>query len=316
MTKVFKCSTSKIPKFYLVDTPGFDDSKKTDTDILREVADWLSRAYQNRLKLSGIIYLHRISDVRVGGSGVKNLRMFRELCGETGMSCVALVTTFWQGEDRATGDRREAQLKNSSTFWSTIITKGGKVFRHDQGLTSGERIIQYLVDRNQKVVLEIQKDMVDRGKTLEETGAGNVVQEELNKLKAEHARELQRIRSEWKEALAKKDKEWQSEISAYKAEIEQKMRDDEEQRERLRANDEALRQQMEAEHERERQNFREEMQVTQSRIADYEAQIREAQYTSGVDPAIVKELEIELERQRQQTLYWEKEKSRPLCVVM
>jgi hypothetical protein len=313
VTIVYKCSTSKIPLFYLVDTPGFDDSKKTDTDILREVADWLSRAYQNRIKLSGIIYLHRISDVRVGGSGVKNLRMFRELCGETGMASVALVTTFWQGEDKATGDRREAQLKTSSTFWSQIIAKGGKVFRHDQGVQSGERIISYLVNRKEKVVLEIQKDMVDRGKTLEETGAGNIVQEELNKLKAEHARELNRIREEWKEALDKKDKEWQKEITAYKAEIEKKMRDDEIQREKLRADDAALRQQIDDEREEERQKFREEMRRSQKKIEKYKATIRKARQP---DPSVVMELELELERERQRTAYFQKEAARPHCLVM
>jgi Skp family chaperone for outer membrane proteins len=228
------------------------------------------------------------------------------------MASVALVTTFWQGEDKATGDRREAQLKASSTFWSQIIAKGGKVFRYDQGVQSGERIISYLVDRKEKVVLEIQKDMVDRGKTLEETGAGNIVQEELNKLKAEHARELNRIREEWKEALDKKDREWQREITAYKAEIEKKMRDDEIQREKLRADDATLRQQIEDEREEERQAFREEMRQSQQRIAEYEATIR-ARYP---DPAVVTELELELERQKQRTAYFEKEASRPLCLVM
>lgn len=309
VTTVFKCSTPKIPVFYLVDTPGFDDSKKTDTDILREVASWLSMAYENRIKLSGIIYLHRISDVRVGGSGVKNLRMFRELCGEAGMGGVALVTTFWQGEDKATGDRRENQLKTSSTFWSQIIAKGGKVFRHDQGVESGERIINYLVNRKQKMVLEIQREMVDDGKTLEHTGAGNVVQEELNKLRAEHARELARIRDEWKEALAKKDKEWQKEIQAYKAEVEQKMRDDEVQREKLRADDAALREQIESEREAERAAFRQEMLENQRRIEE----LQNARYP---DEDTVAQLQELLERQRAATVYWEKQASKPRCVVM
>ncbi|KAE9368406.1 hypothetical protein N431DRAFT_560827 [Stipitochalara longipes BDJ] len=316
VTTVFKCSTPKIPCFYLVDTPGFDDSKKSDTDILGEVADWLSRAYHDHIKLSGIIYLHRISDVRVGGSGVKNLRMFRELCGENGhnaMACVALVTTFWGGESKETGDRREYQLKTSSSFWSQIIAKGGKVFRHDQGVLSGERIISYLVGRKETMTLEIQRDMVDRGKKLEDTGAGRVVQEELNKLKAEHARELERIRNEWKEALDTKDEEWQKEIKAYKAEIEQKMREDEIQREKLRADDAALRQQIEEEREEETRAFLEEMRENERRIKEYQAAIEKSQ---RLDQEVMQDLKKELERQKELTIQYRREAGRLKCIVM
>ena len=77
--EVHPCSLPGGRKFFLVDTPGYDDTYKSDTDILREIADWLGQVYQNRIKLTGIVYLHRISDVRIGGSGMKNLRMFRKL---------------------------------------------------------------------------------------------------------------------------------------------------------------------------------------------------------------------------------------------
>lgn len=316
VTKVFQCSTPKIPCFYLVDTPGFDDSKKSDTDILAEVADWLSQAYHNNIKLSGIIYLHRISDVRVGGSGVKNLRMFRQLCGENGqnsMACVALVTTFWGGESKEKEYARERQLQTSSTFWSQIIAKGGKVFRHDQGLLSGETIISYLVGRKERMTLEIQRDMVDRGKTLENTGAGRVVQEELNKLKAEHARELKRIRDDWKEALDKKDKEWQKEIQAYKAEIEQKMRNDEIQRAKLREDEAALRQRIEEEREAERQNFLEEMRKNKRRIREYQATIAKSQ---KLDQEVMRYLREGMDRQKELIAQYRREARQSKCVVM
>lgn len=316
VTTVFKCSTPKIPCFYLVDTPGFDDSKKSDTDVLGEVADWLSRAYHNHIKLSGIIYLHRISDVRVGGSGVKNLRIFRELCGENGqsaMACVALVTTFWGGESKENGDRREQQLKTSSSFWSQIIAKGGKVFRHDQGVLSGQRIISYLVGRKERMTLEIQRDMVDRGKKLEDTGAGRVVQEELNRLKAEHARELKRIQDEWKEALNTKDEEWQKEIKAYKAEIEQKMREDKIQREKLRANDAALRLQIEEEREEERREFMQAMRENEKRIKEYQATIDKSQ---RLDQEVVQDLKKELSRQKDLTAQYRREARESKCIVM
>ena len=84
-----------VPQFYLIDTPGFDDTHKTDTQVLREITNWLSTAYTADLKLTGIIYLHRILDVKMGGSAMKNLRMFKKLRGDDSLGSVVLATTFW-----------------------------------------------------------------------------------------------------------------------------------------------------------------------------------------------------------------------------
>lgn len=318
---MFRCSIPEIPCFYLVDTPGFDDSKRSDTDILGEVANWLSVAYRNKVKLSGIVYLHRISDVRVGGSGVKNLRMFRKLCGETGpkaMTCVALVTTFWDQIEKNVGEEREKQLTTSTTFWSHIISKGGKVFRNDIRLEKGavyaaKNSILCLAGRREKMVLEIQKDMVDRGKTLQETGAGRIVQEELNKLKAEHKRELERIRSEWKEALEDQDEEWQKEIQAYKAEIKQKMREDKTQRERLQQSEAALRQKIDEEMNAEREKYNKEMQETRRKIKEYELSIKT---THQQDQKVFRLLYEEIEREKKLAEKYRASARGMYCMVM
>lgn len=69
--------------------------------------------------LSGIIYLHRISDIRMSGSSTKSLRMFRKLCGTENMSKVSLVTTMWDKVTPEEGARRERQLDGPDGFWST-----------------------------------------------------------------------------------------------------------------------------------------------------------------------------------------------------
>jgi len=61
----------------LVDTPGFDDTHRSDTEILRMIAVYLSTVYENGKKLAGVIYFHRISDFRVGGISRRNFKMFR-----------------------------------------------------------------------------------------------------------------------------------------------------------------------------------------------------------------------------------------------
>jgi len=62
--------------------PGFDDTSRSDTDVLKDVAFFLSQTYKHTVRLAGIIYLHRITDMRMAGSSLRNLTMFKKLCGD------------------------------------------------------------------------------------------------------------------------------------------------------------------------------------------------------------------------------------------
>lgn len=181
---IHECVSKTDKRLFLIDTPGFDDTHKSDTDILREVADWLQRAYQNRILLSGIIYLHRITDVRMGGSAMKNLRMFKKLCGDNGLANVVLATTMWSsGVDEKTAVYREEQLRTQPDFWAKMVEKGSKIFRHDRGAASATEIVDYLISRKQTVVLDIQRELVDERKTLQDTAAGAEIQAEIERLR-------------------------------------------------------------------------------------------------------------------------------------
>ncbi|TEB32291.1 hypothetical protein FA13DRAFT_1791091, partial [Coprinellus micaceus] len=52
-------------KVVLVDTPGFDDTTKTDSDVLKLIAQFLTSSYQSGHKLTGLLFFHRISDFRM-----------------------------------------------------------------------------------------------------------------------------------------------------------------------------------------------------------------------------------------------------------
>jgi hypothetical protein len=241
---IFKCSTAKVPEFYLVDTPGFDDTIKSDTEILMDVAGWLNKAYKAEIPLTGIIYLHRINDVRVGGTGMKNLRTFKKLCGPEFLSKVVLATTFWTAVSQATGNAREDQLKTKDEFWGAMIKNGSKVFRHDRREESAAQIVEYLVSLRsidgQVPPLAIQKQMVEEGKTLDETGAGMEVESQLIAQKKMYEQKLANMRDELKEALAAHDKEWQKELKEQKDEIEKKMKKARTDQQTLKADNEAL----------------------------------------------------------------------------
>ena len=101
---------------FLIDTPGFDDTNRSDAMVLSDVADWLNRSFQAGIKVSGIIYLHRITDNRVGGSAAKNLVIFKKILGPARYGCMVITTTHWDSVSAAIGERRERELKENTWF--------------------------------------------------------------------------------------------------------------------------------------------------------------------------------------------------------
>jgi hypothetical protein len=246
-------------KIFLIDTPGFDDSYRSDTEILGEIADWLAQTYQFKIRLTGLIYLHRIIDIRVGGSGMKNLRMFRKVCGERGLASVVLATTMWSLCPEADAARREEQLVQKDDLWKHLVGRGARIFRQDRGVESGQKILDYLINLGQPVTLEIQREMVDQNKTLAETAAGLEVQEELEKLKKKHDEEMREIRQDMDEALREKDEERQRELREYQSQIDDQMRAAAQQAKKLEMSREGLRREMKEQHQREIGQLREEI---------------------------------------------------------
>ncbi|KAH7133896.1 hypothetical protein EDB81DRAFT_695608, partial [Dactylonectria macrodidyma] len=297
-------------RFFLIDTPGFDDSTRSDTDVLRELADWLSRSYQANIKLAGIIYLHRIGDPRMGGAAMKNLRMFRKLCGDQGLSSVVLATTFWSRNPTLDEIRREKELISRDDFWGAMIRKGSTLFRQDDGTTSATKIIQFIFSQRSRFTLEIQEEMA-HGKTLDQTSAGLEVQAEMDMLRAMHEKELKTLRVEMEEARKKNDLETQREIAGVRAEVEKKMKEEEAKREALRVGMEELQRQREDELREERQRMWErekehsnamweskmEMERLKNR-GEYELKLIEANHQAALKDAELRRYQLEEEERR------------------
>jgi len=196
----------------LIDTPGFDDTNRSDTDILKDIAFFLSTIYTKKVKLAGIIYLHRITDVRMTGSSYKNLQMLEKLCGDSALSKVVLASTMWNllgrpGSDHTleVGEQREAMLKGK--FWGSMESKGSLVTRHYGDAASGQAIASRLLSNESAVVLDIQREMVDEGLSLDRTAAGMFLQSDHLKLRQKYERELLDAQEALEDALKEKDSE-------------------------------------------------------------------------------------------------------------
>ncbi|KAE8142021.1 P-loop containing nucleoside triphosphate hydrolase protein [Aspergillus pseudotamarii] len=235
-------------RIFLIDTPGFDDTTRSDTDVLVEIADWLRFSYNENIKLAGIIYLHRIKDVRMGGASIRNLMMFKKLCGEKCLNGVVLATTMWNNPPTEKEVKRESQLKSERKFWGEMIGHGSQVFRQDDGITSATEIIRYILSRPQNVTLRIQEEMAS-GKSLGETAAGKEVQAEVERLRARYERQLNELRKEMKEAERRQDLNHKKEIEAVRAELEEELKSSKQQQSILRMDIDELQRERDAMHQ-------------------------------------------------------------------
>jgi hypothetical protein len=209
----------------LIDTPGFNDTLRGETEVLRDIADWLDITYRNppKIKLSGIIYMQTLSDRRMYGSSLRNLKMFRELCGEEPLKNVVLTTTGW-GSSKKAGEldkaiAHEVQLRTDADFWAPLLKRGAKTARFEDTRASALEIIDSIVE-NTPTVLKIQRELVDEHMDLIDTGAGATVNEEIKKLEEKYKKELESMQEDMAKALKCKDEEWQLALSEAKSSIE------------------------------------------------------------------------------------------------
>ncbi|KAN0097943.1 hypothetical protein V8E55_002389, partial [Tylopilus felleus] len=215
----------------LIDTPGFDDSREgvTDTDILEKIVRFLEPEEGERRKLNGIIYMHRISDPRVGGVSRKNLRMFHSLCGDANLKNVRIVTTNWSRVDKEEGDHREEALRIGA-FKSLLDAKAG-MCRHLNTMESARAIMSELIPLK-SVTMQIQKEL-EAGMTLGNTSAGTVLTAEMQEMQKKHNKELAGLKREMEDAAKANDLALRAELAEERRTLEHKMARAEEDRERL-----------------------------------------------------------------------------------
>ncbi|KAK5652668.1 hypothetical protein OQA88_10262 [Cercophora sp. LCS_1] len=182
-------------KVYLIDTPGFDDTTRTDTSILIEIATWLKQSYDDKIQLAGVVYIHRISDSRVRGSGTQNIALFKEICGAEALPCVVLATSMWDLVPREKAEQRERDLISKEEFWGGLIRHGCRVARHDNGSASAAMIIRHILSQKWPEAFQIQNEMAE-GTPLIMTKAGKVLGERLDKKTKENEDEAKRLKDE------------------------------------------------------------------------------------------------------------------------
>ena len=128
-------------------------------------------SYKNEIRLSGLLFFHRISDNRMAGSPLKHLKMFHNLCGSEALKNVVLVTTMWDQVDEDMGNNHENEL--TTKYWKSMIELGCHTSRFHNTAESAFDIVSQFQDARCTVLL--QRELVDLHLELAETSAGRTL---------------------------------------------------------------------------------------------------------------------------------------------
>ncbi|QRV92923.1 50S ribosome-binding GTPase [Ceratobasidium sp. AG-Ba] len=207
----------------LIDTPGFDDTNVSDTEILERIGTFLKLTHNEGQLLNGIIYMHRITDNRVGGVSRRNFRVFRELCGPKALENVLITTNMWHDPPEEAELAREDELKQSDLFFKPVLAKGARMARYirSDGPESAHKIIRLLM-RNTPKPTYLGEALAD-GVPLGDTNPGKVLNEEMQKLLDKQKAEIEELRREMQDAIQRRDKEHQEELAIERKQAQERL---------------------------------------------------------------------------------------------
>lgn len=206
----------------LVDTPGFDDTTRSDAEILEEIVQFLCAQYELGIALKGIIYMHRITDNRMTGSAQRYFEMFMRLCGDQNLENVVLLTTMWgELKDEGKGLQRERELRRE--FWTTMEKNGSTIRRFDGSRSMAEAFVCRLM-RKHDIILDIQDELVGQGKRLDQTKAGQLVVPVIEQKIGESGRKIKEMEDQGVPNSAEAQKRRQDLLDQHKKNLEERRR--------------------------------------------------------------------------------------------
>ncbi|KAF9044087.1 hypothetical protein BJ165DRAFT_180965 [Panaeolus papilionaceus] len=166
----------------LIDIPGFDGPQTSNAEILQCIQSFLTQRYRNSRPIDGLIYLHRITDIRFDARAATALNIFRKLYHSDGYDKLGLVTTMWNDikpDLKYKYEAKETELKETS--WGTFLKRddAAVLARFDSSVEDGGKadslkVIEELAKRSlqNQLILELQREMVDEKIRLPMTQAG------------------------------------------------------------------------------------------------------------------------------------------------
>jgi hypothetical protein len=179
-------------------------------------------SYRKEKRLSGVLFLHRISDTRIGGPALLTLRMMGKLCGDKAMRNFIFVTTMWQRlltEDE--GGRREVELKE---FWKPYLDCDAQMrsFKAIDDYKDAWEIVDSLLRPNHDLTpLLIQEEVVNNKMIVPQTKAAALITNRLQGSKEDLG-----VQNRWlkKRLKSETDPEKREELEREHAELQKQIK--------------------------------------------------------------------------------------------
>ena len=112
------------------------------------------------------------------------------MCGDQALQNVVIVTNMWGRVTPEVGGSREEEL--ASNFFKPGLDKGAVLRRHDNTADSAHSIIREILGK-EPVTLQIQQEIADQWKRIEETAAGKELLRELDEHVDKRLRQLREL---------------------------------------------------------------------------------------------------------------------------
>ncbi|KAF9051293.1 hypothetical protein BJ165DRAFT_1524246 [Panaeolus papilionaceus] len=134
---------------WLIDTPGFSDSKISELEVISKAKHWISD--QKIGWIEHILYFCPITDTRVPGSKRRTIQMLQSLFEITKGSAphVNILTTMWdrlgnpQARERA--EKHFSQLQDD--IWKEVVSRGGNIMRFCNTQESALEVLKVSVEK-------------------------------------------------------------------------------------------------------------------------------------------------------------------------
>jgi hypothetical protein len=119
-------------KILMIDTPGFEDSARSNWDILDNISRMLVAQHLFDVQLKGIIYIQPITDDRVTGGQTTTFEIMQRICGLRAFESVMLVTSRWSSSAHVQRSddklfKKEGTLMNK--YWAKMLGAGATMSR-------------------------------------------------------------------------------------------------------------------------------------------------------------------------------------------
>ena len=174
-------------EIHLIDSPGFDDGSLLDSQVLARITNFVITTYKLKHQLAGVLYLHDITKQKLGGAGLRNIRLLENMIGIDKWDHCTLLTTKCGCTTNPKGEEdRERKLRTDDRYFKDMLnnSRQAKMERFDpKSKGTALALIKPFLKRDfhPKVVLQMADPKGPR-LTLGETDAGKVVYDNLAKL--------------------------------------------------------------------------------------------------------------------------------------